>query len=230
LQAVLHGGAALGHGTGRYASVLTLAAVFASIAFVSSAAAQYEVTWCTIDGGGVMDASGGGYGAKGTIGQHDAGKLSGGGYAVSGGFWVFGGGAPTLVTPELPTDPEHRVLKNRYISIDPATNPGVDTVIKVEVAEMRRCQNAPTRGCITDTDCDDVCDDISGDPPYHTLKCPPANCGDTVPPSVCIDSGPCVDLAETFRSLRSWIVQQPIQDPTGGCKKPGCPPRRNQLL
>jgi predicted outer membrane repeat protein len=130
----------------------------------------------------------------------------------------------SFVAPGLPTNPNHQVLKNRYLSIDPSTNTGVDSVIKVEVAEMRRCENAPTRGCMTDADCDSVCDDVAGDPPYHTLKCPPTVCSTTAPPSTCIASGPCVDLAPTFDPLLAWVVQQPIQDPTGGCKKPGCPP------
>ncbi|MHC4697426.1 MAG: hypothetical protein ACYTFA_11840, partial [Planctomycetota bacterium] len=125
--------------------------------------------------------------------------------------------------PGPPTDPEHQV-KNRYISVDPRMNPTEDTVLKVEVAEMRRCENAPTRSCMVDSDCDPVCDDVAGAPPYHTLKCPPADCSTTVPPSVCIDSGPCVDLAPAFDPPLAWVVQQPIQDPTGGCKKPGCPP------
>jgi hypothetical protein len=129
-----------------------------------------------------------------------------------------------LGPPEVPADPEHQVLKNRYISVNPKTIPTTDTVIKVEVAQMRRCQNAPTRGCMTNSDCDPVCDDVAGAPPYHTLKCPPTDCSTTVPPSVCIASGPCVDLAPTFDPPLAWVVQQPIQDPTGGCKRPGCPP------
>ncbi|MHC4695701.1 MAG: hypothetical protein ACYTFA_03045, partial [Planctomycetota bacterium] len=100
-----------------------------------------------------------------------------------------------LEPPELPTDPTHQVRKNRYISVNPKTNPNTDTVLKVEVAEMRRCQNAPTRSCLVDSDCDDVCDDVLSPLPHHMLKCPPANCASTVPPSLCIWSGPCVDLA-----------------------------------
>ncbi|MHC4697218.1 MAG: hypothetical protein ACYTFA_10780 [Planctomycetota bacterium] len=131
---------------------------------------------------------------------------------------------PPFNPPDLPTDPTHQVRKNRYISVNPKTNPTVDSVLKVEVAQMKRCQNAPTRGCETDSDCDSVCDDSAGAPPHYTLKCPPANCALTVPPSVCVWSGPCVDLAPTFAPPLTWVVQQPQQDPTGGCKKPGCPP------
>ena len=53
----------------------------------------YELTWSSVDGGGVMFATGGGYTLGGTIGQPDAGSLSGGGYTLGGGFWGGGGGA-----------------------------------------------------------------------------------------------------------------------------------------
>ena len=47
----------------------------------------YDLTWNTIDGGGYMYSTGGGYSLGGTIGQPDAGLLSGGVYTVAGGFW-----------------------------------------------------------------------------------------------------------------------------------------------
>ncbi len=47
----------------------------------------YDLTWSTIDSGGGI-AAGGVYALNGTIGQADAGNLSGGGYTLSGGFWV----------------------------------------------------------------------------------------------------------------------------------------------
>lgn len=46
----------------------------------------YELNWWTIDGGGVT-SQGGEYALSGTIGQPDAGTVSGGGYRVTGGFW-----------------------------------------------------------------------------------------------------------------------------------------------
>ena len=63
---------------------------------VSSAAAQsgngYDLTWSTIDGGHAF-STGTGYELGGTIGQPDAGVLSGGSYTLSGGFG--GGAAPS---------------------------------------------------------------------------------------------------------------------------------------
>jgi hypothetical protein len=49
--------------------------------------AGYELMWSTIDGGGYMFSTGGGYSLGGTMGQPDAGALSGGGYTLIGGFW-----------------------------------------------------------------------------------------------------------------------------------------------
>jgi hypothetical protein len=50
----------------------------------------YELTWSSIDGGGAMFSIGGAYSLGGMIGQADAGAMSGGSYALAGGFW-FGG-------------------------------------------------------------------------------------------------------------------------------------------
>ena len=49
-------------------------------------AQNYSVDWFTIDGGGGT-STGGAYSVSGTIGQPDAGQMSGGPYALAGGFW-----------------------------------------------------------------------------------------------------------------------------------------------
>jgi hypothetical protein len=121
----------------------------------------------------------------------------------------------TFAPPGLPMDPMHHVHKHRYLSINPNTNPATETALKVEVAQMRRCQNAPTRACIIDSDCDDVCDDSAGAPPHYMLKCPPADCSLTDPPSTCVWSGPCIDLAPTFDPPLAWLVQEPQQQADG---------------
>jgi hypothetical protein len=51
----------------------------------------YDLSWWTVDGGGHTFSSGGNYELGGTIGQPDAGVLTGGDYTLGGGFW--GGGA-----------------------------------------------------------------------------------------------------------------------------------------
>ena len=59
----------------------------------------YDLTWSTIDGGGYTFSEGGGYSLGGTVGQPDAGVLSGGGYTLVGGFW---GGAAARYGVYLP--------------------------------------------------------------------------------------------------------------------------------
>ena len=63
-------------------------------------AQNYAIDWFTIDGGGGT-STGGVYSVSGTIGQPDAGKMSGGSYTIDGGFWgiisaVQTPGAPLL--------------------------------------------------------------------------------------------------------------------------------------
>jgi hypothetical protein len=61
------------------------------------AAQQFSINWFTIDGGGGT-STGGTFSVSGTVGQPDAGRASGGNFAVEGGFWsvVQTPGAPTL--------------------------------------------------------------------------------------------------------------------------------------
>lgn len=49
--------------------------------------AEFDLSWHTIDGGGVMRSTGGAFELSGTIGQFDAGRLSGGAFELTGGFW-----------------------------------------------------------------------------------------------------------------------------------------------
>jgi hypothetical protein len=59
----------------------------------------YDLSWNTVDGGGTTWSEGGGYSLGGTVGQPDAGVLSGGGYTLAGGFW---GGAAARYGVYLP--------------------------------------------------------------------------------------------------------------------------------
>lgn len=67
----------------------------------SSAVAQsggpYDLSWNTVDGGGVTYSFGGSYILGGTAGQADAGTLSGGIYTLMGGFWHT---APAMPEPK----------------------------------------------------------------------------------------------------------------------------------
>jgi len=67
---------------------LTLFVFLALTGVVSaSALAGYSLDWWTVDGGGATFSTGGAYSLGGTIGQADAGALSGGTYSLRGGFW-----------------------------------------------------------------------------------------------------------------------------------------------
>jgi hypothetical protein len=78
--------------------------LFASLAFnlllvAGSHAQPFTVDWFTVDGGG-GNSAGGVYSLSGTIGQPDAGAMSGGGFALTGGFWSLydtGSASPSLV-------------------------------------------------------------------------------------------------------------------------------------
>ncbi|MBI1827346.1 MAG: hypothetical protein HYR83_13275 [Planctomycetes bacterium] len=47
----------------------------------------FDLTWHSIDGGGVMRSTGGDFELSGTIGQPDAGAMVGGSFQLTGGFW-----------------------------------------------------------------------------------------------------------------------------------------------
>jgi hypothetical protein len=63
-------------------AVCAIALTFVPVAFPQS----YSIDWFTIDGGGGT-STGGVYSVSGTIGQPDAGTMSGGPYTLEGGFW-----------------------------------------------------------------------------------------------------------------------------------------------
>jgi len=52
----------------------------------------YDLSWWTVDGGGQTFSVGGNYSLAGTIGQADAGQLTGEGYRLGGGFAIGGAG------------------------------------------------------------------------------------------------------------------------------------------
>jgi hypothetical protein len=96
---------------------LLLLCLLISIFCPLASAQTYTIDWHTIDGGGGT-STGGVYSVSGTIGQPDAGAMSGGNFSVTGGFWslfaVQTPGAPTLtVVPATPG--------NATISWTPAT-------------------------------------------------------------------------------------------------------------
>ena len=61
-------------------------------------AQNYSIDWFTVDGGGGT-STGGAFSVNGTVGQPDAGHLSGGNYAIDDGFW---GIIASVQTPGMP--------------------------------------------------------------------------------------------------------------------------------
>lgn len=49
--------------------------------------AEFDLSWNTIDGGGILRSTGGAFELSGTIGQADAGPMTGGEFELTGGFW-----------------------------------------------------------------------------------------------------------------------------------------------
>lgn len=68
--------------------------ILALLTGAALSAGDYALDWWTVDGGGATSSAGGDYALGGTIGQPDAGLMTGGGYTLGGGFW--GGGAVTV--------------------------------------------------------------------------------------------------------------------------------------
>ena len=64
-------------------------------------AQNYSINWYKVAGGGGASA-GGAYQVSGTIGQPDAsGAMTGGGYALTGGFWSLVSAVPSPGLPNL---------------------------------------------------------------------------------------------------------------------------------
>jgi len=89
------------------------------VAAFSLQAQSYSIDWFTIDGGGGT-STGGVYSVSGTIGQPDAGKMSGGNYAIDGGFW---GIIAAVQTPGAPFLSIARTTTNTVAVFSPSPSP-----------------------------------------------------------------------------------------------------------
>lgn len=71
--------------------ITPLVSLAALTLFAAVTTAAPEIPWSTIDGGGIMNTSGGTFSLSGSIAQPDAtafsGALSGGSFSIAGGFW-----------------------------------------------------------------------------------------------------------------------------------------------
>ena len=98
---------------------ICLAALAALISGIRVQAQNFSIDWFTIDGGG-GSSTGGGYALNGTIGQPDAGVMSGGPYVLTGGFWSI---INLIQTPGAPFLSAIHTNSNVTVSWDlPATS------------------------------------------------------------------------------------------------------------
>lgn len=70
--------------------LLTLLVLLLPISIAIAQTDGFDLPWSTLDGGGYTFSAGGGYELGGTIGQPDAGTMTGGTYSLGGGFWAGG--------------------------------------------------------------------------------------------------------------------------------------------
>lgn len=70
--------------------VLLVAVALLSTVALTQSGNGYDLSWHTVDSGGYTFSSGGPYGLGWSVGQPDAGQLTGGDYTLGGGFWRGG--------------------------------------------------------------------------------------------------------------------------------------------
>ncbi len=113
-----------------------------------------DFSWNTVDGGGGQ-VSGGGYNLNGTVGQCDAGIMSGGGLELIGGFWGMSDDAAvcyvncdgSTVTPLL-TANDFQCFMNAYAAQAPYANCDGSTITPLLTANDFQCfLNAYAAGC-----------------------------------------------------------------------------------
>jgi hypothetical protein len=92
------------HGMQRQPMSLRPWLVLVSLLFTAgTASAQLGIPAFTVDGGGGSSA-GGSFVLVGTAGQFDVGQMSGGSFALAGGFWSGGGDVPLGVEDGQPEE------------------------------------------------------------------------------------------------------------------------------
>jgi len=74
-------------------------------------AADWQINWWTLDGGGRTSTNAGGLALSGTLGQPDAGVMTGGTLRLVGGFW---GPFAANVPPTISTQPQSLVVTQGF--------------------------------------------------------------------------------------------------------------------
>ncbi|HUW82872.1 MAG TPA: hypothetical protein VMZ31_08755 [Phycisphaerae bacterium] len=144
---------------------LTLTVVACTCVVEVAAAQELDLSWHTIDGGGQMTSTGGDFELSATIGQPDAGAMSGGDLELVGGFWALKASL-VLVSTEPPADGTLPKTQNNIIvcAFDaPITlPPSGDPLVITELADPNNDVSASFSYSIDPND--------TGDPTGQTLK------------------------------------------------------------
>src|SRR5256885_1506378 len=82
------------------ASLVLGACCLMLLGYQSARAQIFTIDWFTVDGGGGT-STGGVFSVSGTIGQPDAGHMSGGNFTIDGGFWGIIGAIQSPGSPLL---------------------------------------------------------------------------------------------------------------------------------
>jgi uncharacterized repeat protein (TIGR01451 family) len=131
------------------------------LASASAWAQPFEVSWWTVDGGGVTGAVGGTFGLDATAGQPDAGgPFTGAPYALRSGFWAFVDATGAVVTADLAvtkTDGQATAVPGLPVTYTiVARNLGPDAVTTANVSDPLppaltgaswACTASPGSGC-----------------------------------------------------------------------------------
>jgi len=78
--------------------MVAAALTWGGLRVVSAQSGTYDLSWNSVDGGGGTSSSSS-YSLSGTIGQADAGAMTGGNYSLAGGFWGGGVANPFIYLP-----------------------------------------------------------------------------------------------------------------------------------
>ena len=98
----------------------------------------YSIDWFTIDGGGGT-STGSVYSVTGTIGQPDAGTMTGGSYTLDGGFWSL----EAVQTPGAPLLTIARTTTNTIAVSWPSPSLGFDLQVNTNGLGTVNWSNAP---------------------------------------------------------------------------------------
>ena len=103
-------------------------------------AQSYAIDWFTIDGGGGA-STGGVFTVSGTIGQPDAGSMTGGNFGLVGGFWSVIAAVPSPGAPLLAI---HRTTTNTVIVSWPSPSTGYQLQVNTNNVSSLNWSNVTT--------------------------------------------------------------------------------------